>query len=589
MKITIDYSRDKLLTEQGFELIKKHYMKEGDTSPQDAFARTCMYFGSNQAHAQRLYDAVSNLHFMFSSPVLSNNSDDTRGLPISCFLSYVGDTIDGLISHEVETKYLSVFGGGVGGHWDDVRCVSSKSPGPIPFIHSVDGALTAYKQGETRKGAYAAYMDMSHPDIREFISIRVPGGDINRKSYNIHNAVNVTDKFMECVDKDLDWSLIDPKTKVVKEVVKARELWEAVLTARHRTGEPYINFIDAANRDLHPAQKKLKLKVRGSNLCNEIHLVTNEQRTAVCCLSSLNLEKMDDWSALLVQDLVEMLDNVLDVFIRKAPDHIHKAKYAAMRSRDIGIGMMGWTGLLMSRSIPFESNDAVRLTSRIGGYVLSEAQKATLRLATERGSCPDAVEAGYKARNLHLLAIAPNANSSIMANCTPSIEPINSNAYAHRTRIGTHLVKNRHLEILLRKKAVEKINMIHMLGMTEEQWVNKQWEIVIRDEGSTKNLSCLTEHEHNVFKTFKEINMIWVVRQAAARQRFLCQGQSLNLYFAPDADRGEVNFIHRYGHKLGLKGFYYLRTGSVVKADKISEEVIRELLGDADECTACHG
>jgi ribonucleoside-diphosphate reductase alpha chain len=586
MKIKIDYSRDELLTQQGKELIQKHYMKEGDTSPQDAFARACMYFGSDDEHAQRLYDAVSRLHFMFSSPILSNCSPTDRGLPISCFLSYVPDTLEGLIGHEIETKWLSVYGGGVGGHWNDIRCVSSKSPGPIPFLHSVDGALTAYKQGETRKGAYAAYMDISHPDIREFISVRVPGGDINRKSTNIHNAINIPDIFMEAVESNGEWALIDPKTGSTKEVVKARELWELALTVRHRTGEPYFNFIDTANRFLHPAQQKLNLSIKGSNLCNEIHLVTDEERTAVCCLASLNLETLNDWSETLVQDLVEMLDNVLEVFINKAPDNISRARYAAERSRDIGIGAMGWHGLLMKRMIPFESDDAVRLTRNIFSYIKAEAQRATIRLATIRGSCPDAVDAGYKCRNLHLLAIAPNANSSIMANCTASIEPVNSNAYAHRTRIGTHLVKNQYLQELLENKVPWKT--LNMMGMTSTEWINKQWELIIQNEGSVQKLHCLSDDEKAVFKTFKEINMIAVINQASARQEFLCQGQSVNLYFKANADKGLVNYIHYMAWKMGLKGLYYLRTGSVVQADKVSSAIVREILGDAEECTACH-
>lgn len=587
MQINIDYNRDKLLTSQGYELIKKHYMKEGDISPQDAFARACLYFGSDEEHAQRLYDSVSKLHFMFSSPILSNCSPDDRGLPISCFLSYVPDTLDGLIGHEVETKWLSVYGGGVGGHWNDIRCVSSKSPGPIPFIHSVDGALTAYKQGETRKGAYAAYMDISHPDIREFISIRVPGGDSNRKSTNIHNAINIPDSFMEAVKANLDWPLIDPKTGATKEVVKARELWELAMTVRHRTGEPYFNFIDTANYALHPAQQKLGLKIRGSNLCNEIHLVTDDQRTAVCCLASLNLEEIDDWSYTLVQDLVEMLDNVLEVFINKAPDNIEKARYAALMSRDIGIGAMGWHGLLMKRGIPFDDPKAVRLTSSIFSYIKQEAQHATIKLANSRGSCPDAVDAGYKCRNLHLLAIAPNANSSIMANCTASVEPINSNAYAHRTRIGTHLVKNKYLQRLLELRVPTAT--LDMLGMTAEQWINKQWELIIQAEGSVQKLHCLTKEDKEVFKTFKEVDMMSVIAQASVRQVYLCQGQSINVYFKPDATREEVNRVHFQAWAKGLKGLYYLRTGSLVKADKVSEAVIREALGDAEECKACEG
>ena len=585
--IQIDYSRDSLLSEQGLELVRKHYLQNGEQSPQDAFARTAERYQSNPEHGQRIYDAVSNLHFMFASPVLSNSGKDARGLPISCFLSYVPDTIQGLIDHEDEAKWLSVYGGGVGGHWSDVRGPSDKAPGMIPFLHSVDGAMTAYRQGKTRKGAYAAYLDVSHPEILEFTTVRVPGGDANRKSHNLHNAINITDHFMDCVYKNLPWQLVDPKSHKVTNTVSAREVWEGILTTRHRTGEPYINFIDAANDALHPAQKSLALAIRGSNLCNEIHLVTNAQRTAVCCLSSLNLETIDFWPATLVGDIIEMLDNVLTDFIERAPDTIHKARYAAMRSRDLGLGAMGWHGLLMQKSIAFESEEAEKLTDVIFARIKRQAQERSLYLAKTRGSCPDAVDTGYVARNLHLLAIAPNANSSIICNCTASIEPINSNAYPHRTRIGTHLIKNQYLERLLVTKA--PVKTLEMMGMSVESWVKKQWTIVLQDEGSVKNLTCLTAHERNVFKTFKELDMHAVIRQAGVRQRHLCQGQSINLYFAPVCEKSYFNSVHTLAHQLRLKGLYYIRTGSVAKADKLSTSVIREILGDAEECVACQG
>jgi ribonucleoside-diphosphate reductase alpha chain len=391
---------------------------------------------------------------------------------------------------------------------------------------------------------------------------------------------------MKAVESNSDWALIDPKTGDTKEVVKARELWELMLTVRHRTGTPYLNFIDTANEHLHPAQKKLNLKVRGSNLCNEIHLVTDDQRTAVCCLASLNLEEIDDWSETLVQDLIEMLDNVLEIFINKAPDNIEKARYAAMMSRDLGLGAMGWHGLLMKRGLAFESEAAVRLTNSIFSYIKMEAQRATIKLANIRGSCPDAVDAGFKCRNLHLLAIAPNANSSIMANCTPSVEPINSNAYAHRTRIGTHLVKNKYLQRLFEQRV--PVSLLDMMGMTADEWINKQWMLVIKDEGSVQKLHCLSDEEKEVFKTFKELDMMSVINQASVRQIHLCQGQSINIYFKADATKAEVNKVHFQAWAKGLKGLYYLRTGSLVKADKVSEAVVREALGDAEECTACH-
>lgn len=585
--IQIDYGRDSLLTEQGLELVRKHYLNAGEQSPQDAYARTCERYQSNPEHGQRLYDAVSKQHFMFASPVLSNSGKDARGLPISCFLTYVPDTIQGLIDHEDEAKWLSVYGGGVGGHWSDVRGPSDKAPGMIPFLHSVDGAMTAYRQGKTRKGAYAAYLDVNHPEVMEFINVRVPGGDANRKSHNLHNAINVTDHFMDCVYSNKPWQLVDPKSGKVTHTVAARDIWEGILTVRHRTGEPYVNYIDAANDALHPAQKSLGLAIRGSNLCNEIHLVTNQLRTAVCCLSSVNLELVDDWAPTLVGDLIEMLDNVIDDFIARAPDNISKARYAAMRSRDLGLGAMGWHGLLMKRSIAFESQEAEDLTDVLFADIKKQAQERSLHLAKTRGSCPDAIDAGYVARNLHLLAIAPNANSSIICNCTPSVEPINSNAYPHRTRIGTHLVKNPYLEKLLLTKA--PLKTLEMMGMTVADWVKKQWAIVLKDEGSVKNLSCLNEHEKEVYKTFKELDMHAVVRQAGIRQKHLCQGQSINLYFAAKCCKKLFNSVHMLAHKLRLKGLYYIRTGAQAKADKLSTAVIREILGDAEECVACQG
>jgi ribonucleoside-diphosphate reductase alpha chain len=583
----INYSRDSLISEQGMKLLRDYYMKSEDKSPQDALARTARFFASDAKHAQRIYDAVSKQYFMFSSPILSN-SNEGKGLPISCFLSYVPDTIEGLIEHESETEWLSIFGGGVGGHWDAVRSVDKKSPGPIPFMHSIDGSMTAYKQGETRKGAYAAYLGTSHPSINEFLQVRVPtGGDINRKCMNIHNAVNMTDDFMEAVKYDQSWDLLCPKKNTTVKTERARDIWESSLTTRHRTGEPYMNFIDTANKYLHPAQKALGLKIHGSNLCNEIHLVTNEERTAVCCLSSLNLELYDEWKDIgLVADLVEFLDNVLDHFIAKAPDVIAKARYAAMRSRDIGIGAMGWHGMLMKRSIPFESDAALALTESVFSDINRQGKDASLALAYLRGACPDARETGYPDRNLHIFAIAPNANSSILCNATPSIEPISSNAYAHRTRAGTHLVVNPILMDVLRTKAPH--TTLSMLGMTVDQWVDKQLEIVVRDDGSVRKLDCLNDHEKAVFKTFKEINMEAVVMQAGVRQRWLCQGQSVNLHFPAECEKSYFNHIHLLAHEQGLKGLYYVRTGSVGKTDKVSDEILREALGDSEECTACH-
>lgn len=586
MTVKIDFQRDKLMSEQGIKLVTDYYLTEGETSPQEAFARACQFFATDDDHAQRLYDHVSNLHFMFSSPILSNAGRNGVGMPISCFLSYVPDTVKGIIDHGTETRWLSILGGGVGGHWEDLRAVSDKSPGPIPFIYDINAAMTAFKQGSTRKGAYAAYLDVKHPDIAEFISIRVPtGGDINRKCFNIHNAVNITDDFMKHVYADWDWDLVCPSSGKVTQTVKARAIWEGMLETRHRTGEPFLNFIDTANRALSPVQKQLGLKIHGSNLCNEIHLVTDEKRTAVCCLASLNLEKYDEWkNSTLVADLVEFLDNVLQYFIDNAPDEVHKAKFAAMRSRDIGIGAMGYHGYLMSKSIPFESTEAERETYKIFRRIKEDAVKHSITLAESRGSCPDAQEVGVTARNLHLLAIAPNANSSSICNATASIEPISSNAFAHRTRVGTDLIVNKYLVELLHSHVPESIKYI---GKTAEDWVNEQLQSVIQNEGSVQHLDFLSEHEKKVFKTFKEIDMHHVVRQAGIRQKWLCQGQSVNLHFASEVDRAYLNSVHLQAYEQELKGLYYLRTGASKKIEKISDNIAipKE---DTEECVACH-
>ncbi len=445
--ITIDRTRDKIMSQQAQELVKGYYLRGKEKSPQEAYARACVAYSNEDLElAQRLYDAVSNGWFMFSSPILSNapsQDNDTKGLPISCFLSYIPDTLDGLISHQSELAWLSVKGGGVGGHWGDVRPVSDKAPGPIPFIKVADAAMTAYKQGKTRKGSYAAYTNISHPDIMEFINIRVPtGGDSNRKCFNINNAVNITDEFMDSVLSNSDWNLVDTNTGATTETIGARELWERLLEVRFRTGEPYLNFIDEANRQLPQALKDEGLEIKGSNLCNEIHLPTNEDRTAVCCLSSVNLEHFEAWKETsLVVDLITMLDNVLTHFIDGAhPIHMKKAITSAVGERSLGLGAMGFHSYLQSKNIPWESALATGKNLQMFKYIKDEALSATRALADVRGEYLDGIGTGK--RNSHLLAVAPNANSSIICGTSASIEPIKSNAYTHRTRVGAHLVKN---------------------------------------------------------------------------------------------------------------------------------------------------
>lgn len=579
--LKIDLSRDALLTEQAQKLLQDYYMLPDERSPQEAFARAASGYGSRPELAQNIYDYASKGWFMFASPILSNAPGARlarkTGLPISCFLSYVPDTIDGLIAHQSELSWLSVKGGGVGGHWSSVRDVDFKSPGPIPFIHTVDAAMTAFKQGKTRKGAYAAYLDVSHPAIAEFLNIRVPtGGDINRKCFNIHNAVNISDAFMDAVYRNSDWPLIDPATKQCKEVVSARELWQRILEVRYRTGEPYLNFIDTANRKLNPFQREKGLTVKGSNLCNEIHLVTDEQRTAVCCLSSVNLEKFDEWKDTdMLGDLVEYLDDVLEYFIQNCPPEMTKAKFSAERERSIGIGAMGWHGYLQQKGIAFESALAVARTHSIFSLMKDKATARSQALAKTRGEPEDIVGSGM--RNAHLFAIAPNANSSIICNCSPSIEPVKDNAYAHRTRIGTHLVKNKYLEVLLDKKGKN---------------TDAIWESIILNEGSVQHLPFLSEFEKDVFKTFKEIDQHWVIEQAGVRQDYICQGQSVNLSFPAGAARSYFNSVHLKAHRSGLKGLYYVRTSSGAKTDQVSKQLERTALSSIlnnEECLSCHG
>ena len=575
--IQIDKKRNEDFSEQALVLLKDYYCLEGE-DPQEALARASLaYCEGDLDFAQRIYDYASKRWFMFASPVLSNAprvGERAKGLPISCFLSYVGDNLPSLIGHNSEVSWLSVKGGGVGGHWGDVRGVSDISPGPIPFMSVVDRQMTAYKQGKTRKGSYAAYLDVSHPDIVEFIDFKKPtGGDPNRKCFNLFNAVNVTDAFMEAVANGDDWELVDPNTHEVSETISARDLWQRILEARFRTGSPYINFIDTANRALPETQKELGLSIKGSNLCNEIHLATDEERTAVCCLSSVNLEKYDEWkTTTMVKDLVRLLDNVLTYFIKNAPDELSKARYSAQRERSIGLGAMGFHGYLQSKGYPWESIQAKFANMDMFMDIVRDAREESMRLGAQLGEAPDM--AGTGRRNAHLLAIAPNANSSIICGCTPSIEPLKSNAFTHRTRAGASEVKNKFLEKLLDEKGKN---------------TKEVWKSITLNEGSVQHLEFLTEDEKAVYKTAFEIDQGWVIDHASDRQVFVCQGQSVNLFFPAGTPKNVVNAVHLRAWKKGLKGLYYLRTNAGVSADKVSEKVERSALKDAEECLSCHG
>jgi ribonucleoside-diphosphate reductase alpha chain len=568
----IDKKKDALLEDYAIGMLKDFYLNEHEKSPQEAYARAAKAWSTYKGEmdedlAQRLYDYVSKKWFMFASPVLSNAPNGEKkgkGMPISCFLTYVPDTLEGLIDHSSELRWLSVMGGGVGGHWSDVRTVSDIAPGPMPFLHTVDADMIAYRQGKTRKGSYAAYMDVSHPEIIEFLNMRIPTGDVQRKALNLHNAVNVTSEFMEAVKNNLTFDLRDPKDGAVKETVNARKLWERILEIRFRTGEPYINFIDTANDALPQPLKDLGLRINGSNLCNEIHLPTSADRTAVCCLSSLNLEYYDEWKdTSIVRDLVRMLDNVLEYFIAEAPDTIARAKYSAERERSIGLGAMGFHSLLQKHGVAWESDKAREINDVVFRHIKSEATAETELLAEERGEYPDGIGSGK--RNSHLLAIAPNASSGVILSTSPSIEPSKANAYTHRTRSGSFLVKNKYLDQLL----------------TDREMNNESiWTSIITNKGSVQHLPFLTEGEKAVFKTAQELDQTWVVQHAADRQKFICQGQSVNLFFPSGAQKSYVNKVHLKAWQEGLKGLYYLRTEAKNRAENVSEKVERVALQD---------
>ena len=594
--ITIDLGYDNNLTDFSKKLLKDYYMQDHEESPQESFARAAVAFSYNKEEnrtdielAQRIYDYAAKGWFMFSSPILSNApspGETELGLPISCFLTYVDDSLEGLISHSDELRWMSVKGGGVGGHWSNVRSNSNISPGPVPFLKTVDSDMTAYRQGKTRKGSYAAYMDVSHPDIIEFLSIRLPtGGDANRKCFNINNAVNVTDKFMEAVSKGEEWHLTDPNDGSIRDTVDARELWQRILKIRFRTGEPYINFIDEANKHLPKFQKDLGLKIYGSNLCNEIHLATAPDRSAVCCLSSLNIEKFDEWeNTTIVEDLIEYLDNVLQFFIDNAPVHLSRAIKSAQLERSLGLGAMGFHSYLQSKNIPFESGIAKAANMNIFSLIKEKAKQKTLELAKLKGECPDAQ--GYGVRNSHLLAIAPNANSSIIAGTSPSIEPWKSNAYTHRTRVGSYLVKNPHLEKVLLEYSKD------LPDIKKNDWITAQWKSIILAEGSVQHLDYMSDWHKQVFKTAFELDQRWIVDHAGDRQEFICQGQSVNLFFPAGTEKSYVNAVHLRAWKKNLKGLYYLRTNAGASAEKVSQKVEQNRLqdfSDPDECLSCQG
>ena len=583
MKIDIEYSRDEYLTESGKTILKDRYLLPTEASPQDAFARAAKTFADDQEHAQRLYDYASKLWFMFSTPVLSNGGT-TRGLPISCFLNYVDDSREGLADHYTENIWLSSMGGGIGGYWGDVRSqgmatsIGNKTTGVIPFMHVVDSQMTAFHQGATRRGSYASYMDVSHPEIVEFIEMRKPtGGDIHRKNLNLHHGINVSDKFMQAVVDGEPWDLIDPHTKQTINTIDARTLWIKILETRIATGEPYISFIDTVNESLPETQKKLGLKFNHSNLCSEITLPTAKDRTAVCCLSSVNLEYFDEWkdNPQFVEDLVRMLDNVLDHFIEKAPDYMWRAVNSARCERAIGLGTMGLHSYFQKRAISMDSPMSKSINEYIFKHIHNEAQAANQKLGAERGSPADMEGTGL--RHSHVIAIAPNASSSVICGGTsPSIEPLRANAFSQKTLSGTFLMKNKFLErTLIRYDRNNK----------------EVWKSIVTNGGSVQHLSFLSDADKEVFKTAIEMNQKWLVDLAADRQKYICQSQSLNLFLPPDVDTKTLHGLHLRAWKSKVKTLYYMRSQALKKVENLSSKIERTIRQDfnTDEtaCAAC--
>ncbi|CAG7591529.1 ribonucleoside-diphosphate reductase subunit alpha [Hyalomma marginatum] len=566
--IKIDPERDNLLTDFGKAVLEDRYLLNGEKF-QDLFARVARYYADNREHAQRLYDYISKLWFMPATPVLSNGGTN-RGLPISCFLNEVGDSLEDIVDTWNENVWLASRGGGIGTYWGGVRSIgekvrdNGKTSGIIPFIGVQDRLTLAISQGSLRRGSSAVYLPVWHPEIEEFIELRRPtGGDPNRKSLNLHHGVVIPDSFMEAVRDDGVWKLRSPKDGHITNIIRARDLWIRILLARVEIGEPYLLFIDHVNKAAPESYKKLGLEIKTSNLCSEITLATgkdhlNQDRTAVCCLSSLNLETYDEWKddKNFIIDVMRFLDNILQDFIDKAPKAQDKAKYSAFRERSVGLGVMGFHSFLQSKKVPFESAMAKAWNKNIFSYIKEEADKASVLLAEEKGPCPDAKDAGIMERFSNKIAIAPTASISIIAaNSSPGIEPYNSNTYTQKTLTGSFNVRNKHLKKLLAAKGFD----------TPETWSS-----IMNHEGSIQHLSFLDKNEKDVFKTAMEIDQRWLIELAADRTPYICQAQSLNIFIPADIHKRDLHKLHFSAWEKGIKSMYYCRSKSLQRADKIS-------------------
>ncbi|WP_166038445.1 ribonucleoside-diphosphate reductase subunit alpha [Sphingosinicella sp. YJ22] len=592
--VEVDHSRDSLLTEFGKDTLNDRYLLPGETF-QDLFVRVASAYADDAAHAQRLYDYISKLWFMPATPVLSNGGTG-RGLPISCYLNSVDDSLGGIVDTWNENVWLASRGGGIGTYWGNVRGIgepvglNGKTSGIIPFVRVMDSLTLAISQGSLRRGSAACYLDISHPEIEEFLEIRKPSGDFNRKALNLHHGVLVTDEFMEAVREGSEFTLRSPKDQSERGKVDARALFQKLVETRLATGEPYIIFIDQVNRSMPKHHRDLGLKVSTSNLCSEITLPTGKDhlgadRTAVCCLSSLNLETWDEWNGdkMFIEDIMRFLDNVLTDYIDRAPDEMARAKYSAMRERSVGLGVMGFHSFLQARSIPFEGAMAKSWNLRMFKHIRAQVDEASMMLANERGPCPDAADQGVMERFSCKMAIAPTASISIIAGGTSAcIEPIPANIYTHKTLSGSFSIKNPYLEKLLISKSKNS---------------DAVWNSILERGGSVQHLDFLTPEEKAVYKTSFEIDQRWLIELAADRTPYIDQAQSLNLFIPADVDKWDLLMLHFRAWELGIKSLYYLRSKSVqragfaggVEADNTPDlkEIQLAATTDYDECLAC--
>jgi ribonucleoside-diphosphate reductase alpha chain len=591
--VKTEASRDALLTDFGKDTLNDRYLLPGE-GYQDLFARVAAAYADDAGHAQRLYDYISRLWFMPATPVLSNGGTG-RGLPISCYLNSVDDSLDGIVETWNENVWLASRGGGIGTYWGNVRGIgepvglNGKTSGIVPFVRVMDSLTLAISQGSLRRGSAACYLDISHPEIEEFLEIRKPSGDFNRKALNLHHGVLITDKFMEAVREGSEFELLSPKTGEKRGQVDARALFQKIVETRLATGEPYIIYIDSVNRTLAAHQRELGLKVTTSNLCSEITLATGKDhlgknRTAVCCLSSLNLETWDQWQGdkRFIEDVMRCLDNVLQDFIDRAPETMARAKYSAMRERSVGLGIMGLHSFYQARGIPFESALAKSWNLKVFKHIKSQVDSASMTLAAERGACPDAADTGAMERFSHKIAIAPTASISIIAGgASACVEPIPANIYTHKTLSGSFSVKNPHLERLLIEKSKN---------------TDAVWNSILEMEGSVQHLEFLDSDEKATFRTAFEIDQRWLIELAADRTPYICQATSLNLFLPADVEKWDLLMLHFRAWEMGVKSLYYLRSKSIqragfaggVEADNtIAAPVMQVEVKNYDECLAC--